>query len=442
MGGKEGHMGSLSDFLPGWDVTISDVRLCDVPKFILAPPDSLPAVPQRHDIVVCLDVFEHVRPEQRTLFLDTLLDMPRQWLILGCPCANPAIIEAEEVLDEFIRYKTGYRHQFIAEHRQFGLPVQEAIEQKLREKKLDFLSMPNGCLHRWLFMQCLTFFLSTFHSSQLLERINRYYNLNLYRHDRRDPAYRKIFVIDVGGSGLLRQVDRTQLVPSETINLSEDLSSQVSVLLQLTTLQELEDENKKIDQLSFLLGEREKYIEDLIRHIRNLEALERARHPQIENLERENADLHQHARNLEAERNDLSQHALNLERERNSLQSHLLSSNTAVIERDHLLTELRQAVTVLEAEKIELLRRTNESQIDRIDIQKRALDLETENVGQRNQIRRLQDIIAAMRDKEAQLQGRISQLETEYQRRNQMLSRGEMRDLVPLIREYFKRSMR
>jgi hypothetical protein len=48
-------------------------------------------------------------------------------------------------------------------------------------------------------------------------------------------------------------VDRTQLVPSETINLSEDLSSQVSVLLQLTTLQELEDENKKIDQLSFLL---------------------------------------------------------------------------------------------------------------------------------------------------------------------------------------------
>lgn len=443
MGGADGHMGSLADFLPGWPVQISDVRSCDIPIYVKSTPDNLPFAARSCDVLLCLDVFEHIPPAKRSEFLLRLMEIPRQLLVIACPCFREDVLAAEEVLDEFIRCKVGYRHQFIAEHLEYGLPTQHEIEDAIRSRGLDFVSFPNGNIHRWLFMQLITFYLSTMQSARLQERVNRFYNREFFILDNSEPSYRRAFIIDTQGSGVLRNVDFSGIfsAPGAVPNV-EHWSERAVLLLQLLNADELGKGKEEIKRLGFLLSEREKYISDLLRHIRNLEQIDASRGDHIKNLEFEIADLRRHARNLDQERDELRRHALNLDTHRDSLQSNLLDFQSVLVEKDNVAHQLQLGVTVLENERMNLLRRINEVELDRLEIQKKAMELETLNLESGKRLNALENQLSDSQNHEIQLQSRMQAMEAEYSRLSGLLSGRDLRDIVPLLKEFFKRSVR
>jgi hypothetical protein len=216
-------------------------------------------------------------------------------LLLGCPLRHPNTQRAEEVLDEFIQCATGYRHDFMREHQEYGLPQREQIETWLQEEGFDYRCLANGFLPRWLFMQCVTFYISTLQDDRLAERINRYYNQSFYAQDNREPAYRRLFIVDISRSGQLLEFDRR--LPAPAFQAQEADSGigleQAQLLLQLINMRLLQSRKLEVQRLDFLLAARENYITDLRRHIANLENIERARVEQVTRLEQENGALRQ-----------------------------------------------------------------------------------------------------------------------------------------------------
>src|SRR5262245_56674765 len=77
---------------------------------------SLPFRNGAFDVVVSTDVLEHVPPEKREAFVNELLRVASQMVILGFPHNTPEASRADRELFEFVRKNQGVDHSFLSEH--------------------------------------------------------------------------------------------------------------------------------------------------------------------------------------------------------------------------------------------------------------------------------------------------------------------------------------
>ncbi len=349
MGGSLGHMGSIADFLPGFQVTLADTRSCDLPHFVLLEEGSFPVLPGQFSTVICLDVLEHVPPACRKDFLRKLLETSSDWLILGCPFADPALEDAESALDLFIQNQLGYRHSFLAEHQQFGLPVLEEIQGWLEEQGVQCISLPNGYLPRWFFMQSVNFFVSSLQCDQLAEKINRYYNRYFFQFDKQTPSYRHILVADIGRSGRLNGLPWKDFVSAGIGQMPSHWASLGQVLLELLSLNRIGTLQKEAGRLSFLLASREQnLIQQQIYQNMLKEQLDLAK-LLSGNLEKELQDARSHSANQEMHRNNLETHIRGLEEHVRGLEEHIRG-----LEVERHASEIQKEETLIRLHQLEL----------------------------------------------------------------------------------------
>ncbi|HSR68946.1 MAG TPA: class I SAM-dependent methyltransferase [Acidobacteriota bacterium] len=274
MGDADGHLAVSSDFLAPAEsgrspqVISCDRRLCDHPDYLRDDDPLLQNA--RFDMVVCLDVLEHVPPRQRPAFLDRLQQLARRWIVLAGPFASPQVEAAEGRLREGLMAA----RRFLEEHARYGLPDLQQVLQRFQEAGWTVIDLPNGYLPHWEEGQALTqhyFALDDYGSSVLLNRI---LNSSRYSGDNRQPCYRRLLVISREPLG------------EETGAAVQDLSSQAGkpevpplsrhpgfLQLQERVINLLAERGPAADDLCFLLNEREKHIELLQASLRELERL-------------------------------------------------------------------------------------------------------------------------------------------------------------------------
>jgi len=189
-----GSPATLIQFLPQDNVMVMDVA--DQGGLgIYGDGLALPFRSQSFDIVVTSDTLEHVPPADRSRFLAQLGRVAREAVIIGAPFDDPAVVQAEEVLQSLILARYGESYHFLDEHRTYGLPKLDPSIEFMRSKGFNTAILPNGYLHRWLVAISTLFLLQwRFHDPELNARVSAYYNQNFYRTDNRDPSYRKIIV--------------------------------------------------------------------------------------------------------------------------------------------------------------------------------------------------------------------------------------------------------
>jgi 2-polyprenyl-3-methyl-5-hydroxy-6-metoxy-1,4-benzoquinol methylase len=200
MGGDAGHLAWTGDFFPSLDATVVDTRWADVPGHLrVAPGSPLPFPDASFDVVLAMDVLEHVPPDARAGWLAECLRVARGLLVVANPFATPGVAEADRFLFEFIRSRYGYEHGFLAEHLAHGHPDLDATCDRLRSLGAAVAVLPSGHLPSWLLLQTMNALLSHPEQDRSFAEANRAANRAIGLRGTVEPAYRHLVVADRRG---------------------------------------------------------------------------------------------------------------------------------------------------------------------------------------------------------------------------------------------------
>jgi hypothetical protein len=171
---------ALAAFLPGHDLRPWGEK-------VLSSGGGLRLPDRSQDVVVALDVLEHVPPAERRYFLAELARVCRLACLVGFPIKAAAAAEA------FVLDITG--SAWLAEHREHGLPDPAEVEGILAELGLTFTRHANACLASWTAMMLL---MHGVQDLSLRGRISQFFNRQYAPLENREPAYRYIYVCRPG----------------------------------------------------------------------------------------------------------------------------------------------------------------------------------------------------------------------------------------------------
>src|SRR6185437_3013248 len=97
-------------------------RPSDHPDHRTVPAGALPFEDARFDVVICMDVLEHVPPADRRALLDELARVSRRFVLLAAPFATSGVADADRLLFAAIEARHRYAHAFLREHLTHGHP--------------------------------------------------------------------------------------------------------------------------------------------------------------------------------------------------------------------------------------------------------------------------------------------------------------------------------
>jgi Methyltransferase domain len=116
------------------DVTAVDIAYATAPGAgrVVADARALPFPDASFDVVVALDMLEHVATEDRPRVLDELARTARRRLVVGCP-AGAAALQVDRRLARMLdRRGETYAGSWLEEHLEHGLPERDELVEALR----------------------------------------------------------------------------------------------------------------------------------------------------------------------------------------------------------------------------------------------------------------------------------------------------------------------
>ncbi len=194
-----GYENNLKKFLPRDDIYLLDI---DYPPVYRCIKNSLAGdftdieLKEQYDFIVTIDTFEHVPAERREKFVEKLVAGSRVASILTAPFDTPGVNDHEVFANELYNASRGYEYRWLKEHIRNGLPSLKATLGYIEKSGLKYRVLPNGYLHRWFEM--MTLYLSVEgrpEFNRIFSELSEFYNKNFYRHDNREPSYRKVIVM-------------------------------------------------------------------------------------------------------------------------------------------------------------------------------------------------------------------------------------------------------
>ncbi|GBE57248.1 methyltransferase domain protein [bacterium BMS3Abin01] len=187
----------LQNFMPEDDVFYLDPLIdSDDHNYIEGDGCDIPLEDGSFDFVVSSDVFEHIEPSRRKLFLMENLRVARLGVILGAPFYSEEVELAEKNANDSYRLiSRGDDHFWLKEHIENGLPRNEEVEDPLRANGYDFQKIPINNLCLWEQMLCSSFILLAADKLDKAKEFNQFYNEQLYPYDHDEGSYRTIYFI-------------------------------------------------------------------------------------------------------------------------------------------------------------------------------------------------------------------------------------------------------
>jgi glycosyltransferase involved in cell wall biosynthesis/SAM-dependent methyltransferase len=145
-------------FGPAWlEVVRTDVTTFGDSSIIqMAPDGSLPFPDRSFDIVLAMDVLEHVPEDRRASLVGECQRVAARALILGGPVDSREVVAAERAFAEFARTVSGRELAFLAEHAQFGLPKRDHLIGSL-DGAWHVVTVENAPLAEWQLFNAIDF---------------------------------------------------------------------------------------------------------------------------------------------------------------------------------------------------------------------------------------------------------------------------------------------
>jgi GT2 family glycosyltransferase len=229
-----GHSSPLKHLLPNERVVLTDIKPPGtlVPMqlrydaYVQADATKLPFDDGAFDVVTAHDTLEHIPPPVRAAFLDELVRVSADYLIVNGPVYDPETVRAERVLARLQRSLALEENVYLSEHLELGLPARSLIEEALNRHRVPWVVLPNGDLRLWLAANAAkSLALATFPSGGLSDVVDRTLNRAPSVAAADGTCYREAFVVAVREelADSLDRVRRPEVSQAGRVDLHETL---------------------------------------------------------------------------------------------------------------------------------------------------------------------------------------------------------------------------
>ncbi len=201
VGGFSRHLDStpflpVHEFLPNDDCVVYDLHEYKDASYIRGDGVSWPFLPESFDIVTTCDTLEHVPPQERSAFIERLLDTSKDLVILAAPFEDTLTNLVEQIYLEFHRKHHFLELAALEEHQRHSLPHLSQVTEAAEQRGLPYYAFPSGYLPDWLLMAFLGYAtLNLMGSSEAYLRLQELYNRSFCRQEAVAPGYRRVVVI-------------------------------------------------------------------------------------------------------------------------------------------------------------------------------------------------------------------------------------------------------
>jgi glycosyltransferase involved in cell wall biosynthesis len=151
---------------------------------------------QTFDCVTAVDVLEHISPEYRHGFLERMLSLGKNTIILGFPTSDSTnALGTDKAIDDQYRAIYGHDYPWLEEHYLYGLPSLAGTVKELEQLGWHCQTIGHG--HAPWLTELLSFVICVWDipgMRPLVQEISEEFNRKLYPHDFRAPFYRQFVV--------------------------------------------------------------------------------------------------------------------------------------------------------------------------------------------------------------------------------------------------------
>lgn len=192
---------NLEKFLPNDNVTYLDIELPEEllhdPKYILGDATDMEFDDSEYDIVVALDVFEHIPKDRRENFMNELYRVSSKIALFSAPFNKQKVALAEERVNKYYKSITGIPHRWLAEHIENGLPSLEKVKEHLSNNNIKYTTFGHGNLEIWEKLSNIQV-LSEIDPglNDYIIEIDKYYNSVIFDNDYTDDGYRNFVILE------------------------------------------------------------------------------------------------------------------------------------------------------------------------------------------------------------------------------------------------------
>lgn len=192
---------NLEKFLPKDDVTYLDINLPDEllndPKYILGDATDMEFEDVAYDIVVALDVYEHIPVDRREHFVNELNRVCKNIAIISAPFNKEEVVFAEKRANTYYKSIIGLDHHWLYEHIDNGLPSLEELEKYLTKKNIRFTQFAHGNLGVWEKLTNAQALIQLDDKlGEYVSEIDKYYNEFVFFDDYDDNGYRQFIILE------------------------------------------------------------------------------------------------------------------------------------------------------------------------------------------------------------------------------------------------------
>jgi len=152
-----GGNASISAFVrkENFDITSADVKFRGKKKVktVKASADNLPFRDKSFDVVISIDMLEHIPPSKRAKAVSEMMRVASKKVIIACPCSK----KSEKYEKKLINFAKlfGKKLPWLEEHKKNGLPEENEIINALGKRDIKIIK--NNNLIWWFLLNFFDF---------------------------------------------------------------------------------------------------------------------------------------------------------------------------------------------------------------------------------------------------------------------------------------------
>ena len=246
--------------MPPW----CELHRADVDTFgrgditLLLPGEPLPFADAAFDVVLALEVLEHVPLPDRPLFLDECLRVSSRTVILSTPLGTGTTRHIEAVFRRVAERISGKTIPFLEEHAAYGLPDPELTASALARLGAQVVTLDNAPAAEWLIANLVDYFYAArFGEGEQKSAQNVAQNRVLPTSRVGTPHYRRVYCASRDAADLvaLRALQERQateapaLTPEALAEFAVERLTSVVRDLEIRHAQHLEIKDTRVAQL-------------------------------------------------------------------------------------------------------------------------------------------------------------------------------------------------
>lgn len=244
---------NLEKFLPKDEIIYLDIELPeelkDNPKCILGDATNLEFEDDSYDVIIALDVYEHIPLELRETFLSELCRVGKN-VVISAPFDFDKVAISEKRMNNYYkRYNKNKGFRWLEEHIENGLPNLEESLNFLETNTSKFIqTIPHGNLNLWKLMYKIHFQNASSNNNLnfLREEADNIYNKYIYEGDigNKLDCYRNFIVVS-------SEKQRLDLFNKKNIDNNFYIGLLNSILVDISKENYIETEKMIINQFFY-----------------------------------------------------------------------------------------------------------------------------------------------------------------------------------------------